>query len=66
MRGGKRAGAGRPLGSTKPATTVQLVAVRLADAERLKAADIGQGNISAGIRLAIKSYDVRQAIKAKP
>lgn len=66
MKGGKREGAGRPQGTAKPTTTLQLVAVRLADTERLKAADIGHGNISAGIRLAIKSYDMRQAIKAKP
>ncbi len=56
MKGGKREGAGRPLGTTKPDTTLQLVAVRLADAERLKAADIGHGNISAGIRMAIQAY----------
>ena len=39
MKGGKREGAGRPVGSTKPET--KPVAVRLTEAHRAKFAELG-------------------------
>jgi hypothetical protein len=50
--GGHRKGAGRPAGTLRPNRT-ELVAVRLATAEREKAARLGSGNASRGIRYAL-------------
>lgn len=48
--GGKRKGAGRkPLGSSP----MKRVVVTLSDAHITKASNVGQGNLSAGLRLAV-------------
>lgn len=56
MIGGKREGAGRKPGSSKPDSRRQLVAVRLSDEERAKAETIGEGNASAGLRKALAKF----------
>ena len=54
MRGGKRPGAGRPAGSTKPDSRKRQVNVRLSDEETVKAERLGGGNASAGLREALR------------
>ena len=56
MKGGARPGSGRPVGTVKPESKRQLVAVRLSDEERAKAETIGEGNASAGLRKALARY----------
>ena len=56
---GKRKGAGRPVGSTKPGGRSIVFPVRLNDEERDKAKLIGNGNASAGLRLALAKYNIK-------
>lgn len=60
MNGGKRPGAGRPAGTTKPGSRTSLVAVRLTDEERACAEKIGNGSTSAGIRRALNAFGRRR------
>lgn len=53
--GGKRKGAGRPVGSTRSERT-ELLAVRLTASERAKAEKIGEGNASEGLRAALYAF----------
>lgn len=54
-RGGKRTGAGRPVGSTA-SKRKELLAVRLTSTQRLKAEKIGGGNASEGLRKALDDF----------
>jgi len=54
-RGGTRKGAGRPAGSTTTERTEKLM-VRLTPEERAKAEDIGKGNASEGLRIALAAF----------
>lgn len=54
-RGGPRKGAGRPAGSTTTERTEKLM-VRLTQEDRAKAEAIGEGNASAGIRIALSAF----------
>jgi hypothetical protein len=51
--GGKRPGAGRPLGTTKPSSKRRQINIRLTEEELAKAERIGRGNASAGLRAAL-------------
>ena len=51
--GGKRAGAGRKAGYRKENAARELIAVRLTAEERRIAENLGGGNASAGIRMAL-------------
>jgi hypothetical protein len=53
--GGKRKGAGRPVGSTRPGRTVTLP-VRITPEQRAKAKRIGGGNASEGLRIALDAF----------
>lgn len=59
--GGARAGAGRPkfedIGLT---AKTKAITVRLTDEEKDRAEIIGEGSVSAGIRLAINSYNPKK------
>lgn len=55
MRGGPRPGAGRPAGSNRTNQTESLL-VRLPAHLKQKAARIGAGNASAGVRLALETH----------
>ena len=54
--GGKRPGAGRPVGTTKDDAKRAQVNVRLTDAEIAKVRGLGKGNAAEGIRLAIAAW----------
>jgi hypothetical protein len=56
MRGGPRKGAGRPTGTTKPDAKRRQVCMRMTAAAHAKAAAIGGGNASEGLRLALAAY----------
>ena len=56
-QGGKRNGAGRPSGSTKPDSMSEKLVVRLTKYDKEKAEIIGNGNASKGIRIALADYD---------
>ena len=51
--GGKRPGAGRPKGSTKPGSKTELLMIRVTPQQKAKALKLGDGNASAGIRIAL-------------
>ena len=51
--GGKRPGAGRPKGSTKAGSKTEVLMIRVTPAQKAKALELGDGNASAGIRLAL-------------
>lgn len=59
--GGTRLGAGRPkfedIGLT---AKTKAITVRLTDEEKDRAESIGEGSVSAGIRLAINSYKLKK------
>jgi len=57
-RGGPRPNTGRKPGHIKPASERkdQITSIWCTEAERDKARRIGEGNISAGLRLALASY----------
>lgn len=52
-RGGAREGAGRPALSTE---AIERITVTLPESYRVRASEIGDGNVSAGIRKAIENY----------
>jgi hypothetical protein len=56
-RGGKRQGAGRP------STGVRRVQVSLDDETIDKATNIGDGNLSRGVRIAVKDYKKKPSRK---
>jgi len=58
--GGKRKGAGRPVGSTKPDRRDKTLLVRLNQAEREKAERIGGGNASAGLRMTLDRFEEKK------
>jgi hypothetical protein len=55
--GGKRPGAGRPSGTTKPTARRRQVNLRLTEEELAKAEYLGQGNASAGLRAALAAIN---------
>ena len=60
MTGGKRQGAGRPIGTTNPTARRRQVNVRLSSEEIDKAERIGEGNASLGLRLALGAWPLDQ------
>ena len=58
MRGGRREGAGRP------STGVRKVQLTLNDETINKGTDIGEGNLSRGVRIAVKEH--KQKSRSKP
>ena len=58
MRGGRREGAGRP------STGVRKVQLTLNDETINKGTDIGEGNLSRGVRIAVKEH--KQKPRSKP
>jgi hypothetical protein len=54
-RGGRRIGAGRPLIADQP---IERVSVGIDAQTKDKARQIGEGNISKGIRIAVKSFPI--------
>ena len=59
--GGKRPGAGRPIGTTNPTARRRQINVRLSSEEIDKAERIGNGNVSLGLRLALAAWPLDQA-----
>lgn len=58
-RGGKRKGAGRPVGSTKLKDKLsENLLVRVTPSQRVKAERIGGGNASEGVRVALDAYRI--------
>jgi hypothetical protein len=57
-KGGKRKGAGRPIGSSIGEQKTVLVAFRCTPAEKAKAEKIGNGNASKGLRRVLEEYAI--------
>jgi len=54
--GGARPGAGRKVGYRKPDAMTHFIAVRLNDTHLVAARELGEGNVSLGVRRALDAY----------